>query len=121
MALPELGTDLHAPPACCSPAAGLGDRLGSRRVFVAGLVLFGAASVMCALSPAMPPLPFARAAQGAAAALRLPRTETLRRARTPMPPCTAMPPHAVTLRHMPTRPLAVTPQRNPTPPRAVSP
>jgi len=55
------------------PAGGaLGDRVGHRRVVAAGLVIFGAASVGCALAPTAGALVVARAAQGAGAAMVLP-------------------------------------------------
>ncbi|MEV4257593.1 MFS transporter [Spirillospora sp. NPDC049652] len=50
----------------------LGDRLGHRRMLVAGLVLFGAASLACGLAAGPGQLIAARAAQGAGAALLLP-------------------------------------------------
>ncbi|WP_237478704.1 MFS transporter [Lichenibacterium dinghuense] len=46
------------------PAAALGESLGYRRVFVAGVALFTAASVLCALSPSLPVLVGARFLQG---------------------------------------------------------
>lgn len=52
--------------------AALGDRLGRRRMFVAGLVLFVVASIACALAPNSAWLIGARAAQGAGAALVMP-------------------------------------------------
>ena len=50
----------------------LGDVLGRRRVFIAGLVGFGACSVACALAPSAPVLIGARALQGVAGALLVP-------------------------------------------------
>ena len=50
----------------------LGDRLGHRRVVAAGLVIFGAASIGCALAPSAGVLVAARAAQGVGAATLLP-------------------------------------------------
>jgi EmrB/QacA subfamily drug resistance transporter len=50
----------------------LGDRLGRRRVFVAGVVLFAASSVACALAPTIEVLVVARGMQGVGAALLTP-------------------------------------------------
>ena len=56
--------------------AALGDRFGRRRMFVAGLGLFVAASAMCALAPTMSWLIAARALQGCGAALVMPLAVT---------------------------------------------
>jgi EmrB/QacA subfamily drug resistance transporter len=56
--------------------AALGDRFGRRRMFVAGLGLFVAASALCALAPAMGTLIAARALQGCGAALVMPLAVT---------------------------------------------
>ena len=50
----------------------LGDRLGRRRVFVAGTLAFGVASALCGLAPSAEVLVAARALQGVAAALMVP-------------------------------------------------
>ncbi|WP_197984162.1 MFS transporter [Aeromicrobium sp. CFBP 8757] len=50
----------------------LGDRLGRRRVFVAGVVLFAGASVLCAAAPTLEVLVASRGLQGVGAALLTP-------------------------------------------------
>ncbi len=57
--------------------AALGDRFGRRRMFVAGLGLFVAASAACALAPNIVWLIVARAVQGSGAALIMPLALTL--------------------------------------------
>lgn len=59
------------------PAASLGDRFGRRRLFAAGLGLFVAGSMACALAPSAGALIAARAVQGAAAALVAPLSLSL--------------------------------------------
>jgi len=55
-----------------SVGAALGDRLGRRRIFVAGMLLFALASVACAISTSVTMLIASRALQGAGAALVTP-------------------------------------------------
>jgi EmrB/QacA subfamily drug resistance transporter len=55
----------------------LGDLLGRRRVFAAGLAGFGACSILCAISPSAEVLIVARAFQGMAGALLVPSTLAL--------------------------------------------
>ena len=55
------------------PASGwLADRFGTRRVFIAAIVLFSLGSLLCALSPSLPWLTAARVVQGIGGALLLP-------------------------------------------------
>jgi DHA2 family methylenomycin A resistance protein-like MFS transporter len=58
-------------------AGALGDRIGAKRVFVAGFVLFMAASVGCGLAPTLTVLVGARAIQGLGAAVLVPSSLTL--------------------------------------------
>jgi EmrB/QacA subfamily drug resistance transporter len=51
-----------------------GDRYGRMRLLVAGTILFGLASVACALAPSLPWLLAGRAVQGAGAAMLLPNS-----------------------------------------------
>jgi EmrB/QacA subfamily drug resistance transporter len=55
----------------------LGDVLGRRRVFTAGLLAFGACSLACALAPSAPVLIAARALQGIGGAMLVPSTLAL--------------------------------------------
>jgi len=59
------------------PAAAIGDRLGRRRVFAAGLGLFVLGSIACALSSSAGLLIASRAVQGSAAALVAPLSLSL--------------------------------------------
>jgi EmrB/QacA subfamily drug resistance transporter len=91
-ALPAIGRDLSAgmstlewtvnayaltTAAGIVTAAALGDRYGRRRVFVAGLALFTAASAACALAPTAGALIAARAVQGLGAATVIPLSLTI--------------------------------------------
>src|ERR1700732_4392965 len=57
--------------------AALGDRFGRKRMFLAGMAIFTAASAAAALAPATDLLVAARAVQGAGAAIVTPLTLTL--------------------------------------------
>jgi EmrB/QacA subfamily drug resistance transporter len=91
-ALPRMQRDLHASlsslqwtlnaygivfAAGIITAAALGDRLGRRKVFTVGLVLFTVASVACALAPNASELIAARAVQGLGGAIVLPLSLTI--------------------------------------------
>ncbi|HEY4068605.1 MAG TPA: MFS transporter [Burkholderiaceae bacterium] len=54
------------------PASAVGERLGYRRVFTAGIALFTAASALCALAPSLPWLVAARCLQGLGSAAVMP-------------------------------------------------
>jgi MFS transporter, DHA2 family, methylenomycin A resistance protein len=58
-------------------AGALGDRLGARRVFIAGFAIFVTASLGCALAPALPALIVARLCQGVGAAILVPNSLAL--------------------------------------------
>ncbi|WP_218002854.1 MFS transporter [Paraburkholderia oxyphila] len=55
----------------------LGDRLGARNVYIAGLACFMVASTLCACAPGLPMLIAARSLQGGGAALLVPASMTL--------------------------------------------
>jgi len=78
-ALPTIAADLHASPAASIwvvnayqlalmvsllPLASLGDILGYRRIYIAGLALFTLASLVCAAAWSLPTLAAARVFQG---------------------------------------------------------
>ncbi len=58
-------------------AGALGDRLGSRRAYLAGFIVFTAASLACGLAPTGANLIWGRAIQGAGAALLVPSSLAL--------------------------------------------
>ncbi len=83
VALPTIARDLHTNPAfsiwivngyqlaimiSLLPLSSLGDIIGYRRVYQAGLALFTAASLLCAFSHSLPMLTVARVIQGFGAA-----------------------------------------------------
>ncbi|MFZ0987742.1 MAG: MFS transporter, partial [Xanthobacteraceae bacterium] len=87
VALPAIETDLGAPivviqwlvnaytltlSAFLLLGGAAGDRFGRRRILVAGVAIFAAASVWCGLSPNIVQLILARAIQGGGAALLIP-------------------------------------------------
>ncbi|KOV70314.1 multidrug MFS transporter [Streptomyces sp. MMG1121] len=63
----------------------LGDRLGNRRIFCAGVVVFTASSAACALAPNAPFLTVARLVEGLGAALIVPGSLALLRQAYPAP------------------------------------
>lgn len=87
VALDSIGQAFHAPTAQLQwvvdayvlalaamllSAGAIGDRVGPKRAFMAGLVLFGLASAACGFAQSALSLILARAAQGAAGALLIP-------------------------------------------------
>ncbi len=58
-------------------AGALGDRIGARRIFMAGFAIFTAASVSCALAPSAAVLIAARGFQGLGAAILVPNSLAL--------------------------------------------
>src|ERR1700721_1073046 len=58
-------------------AGALGDRIGAKRVFMAGFAVFTAASVVCALAPNATLLIVARGVQGLGAAILVPNSLAL--------------------------------------------
>lgn len=56
---------------------GLGDRVGRRRIFIIGIVIFTLASIACAAAPTVLTLIIARIAQGIGAALLVPQSLAL--------------------------------------------
>src|SRR6202795_1105328 len=58
-------------------AGALGDRIGAKRVFMAGFAIFTAASLACALAPGAPTLIWGRAVQGVGAAILVPNSLAL--------------------------------------------
>src|SRR5947209_10128704 len=87
VALPSIGRGLHGSvtglqwvvdaytlsfAALLLTGGALAERLGGRRIFTAGLVLFGAASAACGLAPTLGLLVAARFVQGMGAAVLVP-------------------------------------------------
>jgi EmrB/QacA subfamily drug resistance transporter len=56
------------------PAGRIADRVGRKRVFISGLLLFAGASALCALAPSLDVLVAARVLQAAGGAMMLPTT-----------------------------------------------
>ena len=87
VALPTIAHELQASPADAVwivtayqlavvmfllPASAVGERLGCRRVFAAGIALFTVASALCAFAPSLPWLVAARCLQGLGSAAVMP-------------------------------------------------
>jgi EmrB/QacA subfamily drug resistance transporter len=76
--LPDLSWVLNAYAivfaALLVPAGRIADRVGRKRVFVSGLLLFAAASALCALAPSLDVLVAARVLQAVGGAMMLPTT-----------------------------------------------
>jgi EmrB/QacA subfamily drug resistance transporter len=76
--LPDLSWVLNAYAivfaALLVPAGRIADRIGRKRVFVYGLLLFAAASALCAIAPSLDVLVAARVLQAAGGAMMLPTT-----------------------------------------------
>lgn len=96
VAMPTIGRTMHSSGAALQlvvsgytvayamlliTGARLGDLYGRRRMFLAGVASFTAASLACGLAPAMPVLITARFAQGAAAAAMMPQIISVIQAR----------------------------------------
>ena len=92
VALPSIGSDLHSAvsglqwvvdayvlvfAALLLSSGFIGDRFGARRVYLAGLGLFGLASLACGLTQDAATLVAGRALQGVAAAIMLPSSIAL--------------------------------------------
>ena len=56
------------------PAGRIADRVGRKRIFIAGLLAFSAASALCAVAPSIPFLVVARVLQATGAAMMIPTT-----------------------------------------------
>lgn len=92
VALPQIGTGLSASPtgqqwvvdayvldyaALLVLGGTLGDRLGRKRTYIAGVVLFGIGALLCAVAPNLPVLLASRAVQGVGPALLVPGSLTI--------------------------------------------